>query len=322
MNNQQVFRPKSILKNAYLQSILASKRPGGKFSNQLEKSTQSMILTCPDNVKLSTYYSLQSSERENGCFILLHGWEGGYDSRYMKSATTYLFKNGYSIFRLNFRDHGNTYHLNEGLFFVTLFDEIFQAIQLISEMVNTPIYLTGYSLGANFALRIARKHSKTPIKGLKKILAIAPPIYPEISTDRIDQISLFRYYFLKKWLRSLKKKQSLFPHLYEFNDVFKLKTIRAITEVLVAKYTNHKDACDYFSHYTLLGDSLKDISIPTTIITASDDPIIPVKNFYELTLNKNINLIIHQHGGHIGYIENYYLQSWIDPFLSYWASSY
>jgi len=188
-------------------------------------------------------------------------------------------------------------------------------------MVTTPIYLTGYSLGANFALRIARKHSNTPIKGLKKILAIAPPIHPELTTDRIDQILLFRYYFLKKWFGSLKEKQALFPHLYDFHDVFKLKTIRAITEVLVAKYTNYKDACDYFSHYTLLGNALKDISIPTTIVTATDDPIIPVKNFYELTLNDHINLIIHQHGGHIGFIENYYLQSWIDPFLHDWASS-
>jgi len=238
----------------------------------------------------------------------------------MKSATTYLFQNEYSIFRLNLRDHGDTYHLNEGLFFVTLFDEIFQAIKLISEMVNTPIYIAGYSLGANFALRIALQHSTTPIKGLKKILAIAPPIHPELSTDRIDQISLFRYYFRKKWLRSLNKKQSLFPHLYNFSDVYQLKTIRNITDALIDKYTNYKDACEYFADYTLLGDALKDISLPTTIITAADDPIIPVKDFYELSLNDNINLLIHQHGGHIGYIEDLYLHSWIDHFLPYWAS--
>ena len=217
-------QPIGILKNPYIQSILASKRPGGKFSKKLKSLTKNVLLTCNDNVRLSGYYSTQPYNIKKGCVILLHGWEGGAESRYIRSATQHLFDHGYSIFRLNFRDHGDNHHLNEGLFFVTLFDEVFQAISLIAEMAHVPIiYLAGYSLGANFALRIALEHSKTPIKGLKKILAINPPIHPELTTDKIDQIPLFKYYFLRKWQRSLKIKQLLFPDLYDHNDIFKLK---------------------------------------------------------------------------------------------------
>jgi len=319
--NMKSFQPAGILKNPYIQSILASKRPGGLFSKELQSSTQTITLECNNNVKLSGSYSMHPLTCQKGCFLLLHGWEGSSDSRYIRSATQHLFNQHYSIFRLNLRDHGNSYHLNEGLFFVTLFDEVFQAISLIAEQVNAPIYIAGYSLGGNFALRIALQHSKTPVKGLKKILSINPPIHPELSTDRIDHIPLFRYYFLKKWIQSLKKKQSLFPHLYQLNDIFQLKTIRDVTEALVDKHSNYKNASDYFSRYTLLGDTLKDVTISTTIMTAKDDPIIDVADFYDLCKNEHIHMMIHPYGGHIGYIEGFRLFSWIDHFLPFWAAN-
>ncbi|MBF0452684.1 MAG: alpha/beta fold hydrolase [Candidatus Magnetomorum sp.] len=316
------FQPYGIFKNPYIQSILASKRPGGHFSGLLQTVCQTIVLTCENNEKLLTSYFLQPPNIEKGCVILLHGWEGSSESRYIREATRNLFYQGYSIFRLNLRDHGATYHLNEGLFFGTLFDEVFQAVTQIASMAKgKPVFLVGYSLGANFALRIARQHSKNPIQGLKNVLAIGPPLNPDVSTDKIDQIPLFRYSFLKKWLRSLKRKQQLFPHLYSFDKIFHLKTIREVTEVLLEKHTHFKSAKEYFLCYTLLGDALKDLRVPTTIITAADDPIIPVADFYELVPNDNIRLIIHQYGGHIGFIEGFRLKSWLDRFMQYFLVS-
>jgi len=75
------------------------------------------------------------------------GWEGSQDSTYVISHARFLFDMGVSIFRLNYRDHGPTHHLNEGAFNSTLFNEIFDAVRQISEGASVPAYLIGFSLG-------------------------------------------------------------------------------------------------------------------------------------------------------------------------------
>ena len=82
-----------------------------------------------------------------------------------------------------------------------------------------PFYLAGFSMGGNFALRIARKCAESPIENLSHIVSVSPVLDPEKSTYAIDDVPLLRRYFRKKWLRSLQKKQACFPDLYDFSDV-------------------------------------------------------------------------------------------------------
>jgi hypothetical protein len=117
---------------------------------------------------------------------------------------------------------------------------------------------------------------------------------------------------LAKWRRSLLKKQSLFPDLYDFSAVERFKTIQAVTDFLLAKYSEFESTQDYFDAYAVMGSAVADINIPTTVITAADDPIIPVNDFYELVPNTNLALVIHPHGGHNGFINGIHLRSWYE----------
>ena len=64
--------------------------------------------------------------------------------------------------RLNLRDHGNTAHLNSGLFHSALSHEVIELAKHLmakAQPINgakVPCGLIGYSLGGNFALRLAR----------------------------------------------------------------------------------------------------------------------------------------------------------------------
>ena len=49
-----------------------------------------------------------------GLALLLHGWEGSAESSYMRLTAAQLLARGFDVFRLNFRDHGDSHHLNEG----------------------------------------------------------------------------------------------------------------------------------------------------------------------------------------------------------------
>jgi predicted alpha/beta-fold hydrolase len=161
-------------------------------------------------------------------------------------------------------------------------------------------------------LRILKKCARVPFDNLRHAVSISPVLNPEESTLQIDRIAFIRKYFLTKWRRSLAKKQALFPELYDFERVKDLKTIQAVTDFLLEKYSDFPTAQDYFHAYSVMGSAIEDINTPTTIITAEDDPIIPIKEFYDLKLNKHIQLIIHSYGGHNGFITGFKLQSWYE----------
>ena len=89
--------------------------------------------------------------------ILLHGWEGSADSMYVLSLGSYLFELGCDVYRLNFRDHGPSHHLNEEIFHSCRLDEVVGAVRAIQRALRSTRRSTGFSLGGNFALRVAAR---------------------------------------------------------------------------------------------------------------------------------------------------------------------
>lgn len=308
-----VFDPPFYLKSTVTQTLFASSKIRTWGKNLMLDASREVILNPVDDVHLQGFYSPQADGKTKGMVMLLHGWEGSVNSAYILRTGKVLYEKGYSIFRLNYRDHGDTHHLNRGLFYAVLLDEVFSAVQQVAQYESgLPFYLAGFSMGGNFALRIARKCSERPIKNLKHITSISPVLDPEKSTNAIDSYPLLRRYFRRKWSRSLMKKQALFPDLYDFRDVLMLKTLAEMTEVMVRRYSEYKSSSDYFRGYGITADALSGLTVPTTIITAQDDPIIPVEDFYDLKLPSSTKLIIHRYGGHNGFLENLSGRAWYE----------
>lgn len=311
------FQPPLLLKGAMLQSLLASSRLRTLGRNPMKRAATQRILTSRTGVRLLGALSVPSGRHPKALVILLHGWEGSIDSTYVLQTGNVLFNRNYAIYRINLRDHGASHHLNQGLFYATFMEEVFDAVsQAASEMKGLPLFLVGFSLGGNFALRIARHSRQHPIDGLRHVAAISPVLDPDKATDCIDNNYFLKHYFLRKWLRSLKLKQSLFPDHYDFSDLPALGNVRSITDRLVPRHTEFKNSQEYFQGYTFTGPDFADIMVPTTIIAAKDDPVIPISDFMEIKLNSNIRLVIHSHGGHNGFVESMLLSSWYERKLS------
>lgn len=319
MSADNSFQPPWYLRSGQIQTILASIPLRALGRNPARDAAREIIIETPPGVRLQGYYSSRNSDRATGLVILLHGWEGSADSTYIVCTGKALYQRGYDIFRLNFRDHGSSHHLNQGIFYAVLLEEVFHAVEQVSRMnAEIPVFIVGFSLGGNFALRIARQMRQTPIDNLRHIVAISPVLDPEKATVRIDRQGMIRRYFLKKWLQSLQIKQALFPEAYDFSEVSKLNTIMAVTDKMLDQYSDYNSASEYFKAYAVLGDAIDDLAVPTTIITAADDPIIPVEDFYELRLNHRTELIIHPRGGHNGFIDGFFLKSWYEQKLADW----
>jgi predicted alpha/beta-fold hydrolase len=310
------FRPILPLRPAAIQTILASSKFRVRGANNMSAVGRDIIFETPDGVKLLGSYSQQNGKHAKGLVILLHGWEGSVDSTYILASGSVLFRHGFSVLRLNFRDHGASHHLNEGIFYAILLEEVFQALKQAAQMADKlPVFLVGFSLGGNFVLRILQRHIEDPIMNLLHAIAISPVLDPEKSTSKTDQTLLIRRYFLKKWFNSLKKKQALFPDIYDFTMLFSLNTLAAVTEAILKKYSDFSSATEYFKQYSVVGKAIKDITVATTIITATDDPIIPIEDFYQLETNHLTTLAIQPYGGHNGFIDGLCLKSWYEKIM-------
>lgn len=316
MKDAGTFRPPRHLRNSYIQSILGSSKIRSLGRNPMVETEQEMILDAGEGVRLQGFYSPQTDGESKGLVIMLSGWEGSSRSTYMLCTGRYFYRNGYSIFRLNFRDHGETHHLNEGLFYGTLLDEVFESVRQAAGLESgLPTFLVGFSMGGNFALRVARKCSTDRIENLMHVAAISPGLNPTTATDAIDTDWIFKMYFLRKWRRSLRKKEVMFPHTYNFSELWALRTCKEMTDWMVENYSDFKNTNEYFQGYTLTDGALKDIAVPTTMITSEDDPLVGIEDFNRLKLNDLTELIIHCYGGHNGFILRFPFSSWYEQKL-------
>ncbi len=316
MDPKSEFSPPALLSGPTTQSIMASSHMRVPKDHPMENVTKELIIDAGDGVRLMALHSPQPGGTKKGLAILLHGWEGSHNSVYMIRTSRALFDRRFDVLRLNLRDHGPTHHLNQGLFLGTLIQESHRGVIKAAELADGgPVFLAGWSMGGNFALRMGLRHASEPIPGLKRIAAISPGINPEDSTVTLDNILWSRYYFMKKWRRSLRAKQEAWPDVYDFSDVLKCVTVMGMTAKMLQTYTDYKSCNDYFSCYNITGDVLYDLATPTTILTAEDDPVITVKDFYDLKLNDITELFITAHGGHSGFIEGWKFTSYYEHWL-------
>lgn len=308
--SNSTFLPRSFLKNRHLQSVLASARLLIPPHRPLLDHSEELIVCTPDGSKLLAY--LSRHPRSRGLMIILHGWEGSSSSAYVLAAGSYFFDRGFSVCRLNLRDHGDSHHLNEDLFHGARLQETFDAVNALSQdSKDLPVYLMGFSLGANFALRIAIKHSQTPIHNLRKVFAVSPPLDPYKTTLAIDNgLPLYRKYFLKKWRRSLKKKQQLFPQKYNFKRILQAKTCIDLTSGMMAYFPEFSSYQDYFKLYTLNERSFQDLNVPVTIFIAMDDPVISLDEFRSLGDNHFLTILRQPFGGHCGFVDLFPYRRW------------
>jgi predicted alpha/beta-fold hydrolase len=310
-SRSDIFHPPWLLRSTLLQTVLASRKIRTRGADGVRRLAREVVLNLDDGVRLQGFYSPNAMSRRCGTAVVIHGWEGSAESAYVLCVARHLLANGFGVFRLNMRDHGNTHHLNQGLFYATRLKETHQAVQQVAALAAPdPVYLVGFSMGGNFALRIGLLHERDPVPGFRHIAAISPVLNPDRSTTAVDRFPLIRWYFRKKWKRSLETKQALFPAAYDFRRALAQKTIRRMSEILIGQYSEFATLEDYFAAYTLSSGALSKLALPTTIITAQDDPIVPIEDFRGLKLKASTRLIVHRFGGHSGFIEDVTLTAW------------
>ena len=301
------YKAPRLLRNPHLQSVLSSmplrRASGRRAIERTGAVTREHVLELPDGVRLQGFHSAVPGSASRGLVLLLHGWEGSSESGYLCHSAAVLLARGFETFRLNFRDHGDTHHLNEGLFHSCRLAEVVQAAgEIATRFPARPLLAAGFSLGGNFALRLALAAPEAGLP-LRHAAAVCPAIDPAAVLTALESgPGLYHWYFMRKWRRSLQRKRALFPHKHDFDDRVLAQDMRGLTRWLVERHTDLAGIDDYFAGYAVAGGRLAALQVPVSILAAADDPVIPVSGFPELGLPAHSHLEIADSGGHCGFL--------------------
>jgi uncharacterized protein len=310
------FNPPFWLANAHLQSILPSSLPRRAFvarrAGWLTGASRQLLVDCGNGVRLQGHYAAQPGGA-GGLVLMVHGWEGSAESQYVLSAAQYLYARGFAIFRLNLRDHGPTHHLNPELFHSCRIAEVVGAVRSVQQLFPEPaLSLVGYSLGGNFALRVA---ARAPAAGIRlgQVVAVCPVLDPEHTLEQLERGPwIYRNYFVLKWRSSLVKKHRAWPDLYDLDELLERRNLTRMTEHLVLRHTDFPDLVSYLRGYAIVDGRLGTIEVPSRIIAALDDPLIPARDLERLAPSPQLRITVTRQGGHCGFLDSLTGESWAD----------
>ena len=311
---RSAYRAPRWLRNPHAQSVLGSspvrRRMAAGALAATGAVTSTHVVDGGGGVRLQGLHSTIPGRESLGLALLLHGWEGSVESSYMQLTAAQLLRRGFEVFRLNFRDHGDTHHLNEDVFHSNRIGEVVHAACDVARRFapraggGLPMVAAGYSLGGNFALRLALRAPAAGLK-LEHVAAVCPVLDPARTMDTLEAgFPLYYWYFHRKWRGSLRRKRALFPQRHRFDDRTLALDMRALTRWLVEQYTDLGTLENYFDGYAIARDRLAALQVPASLLTSADDPVIDVADFARLQLPVHATVEVAAHGGHCGFIEN------------------
>jgi len=312
------FTPPRWLRDAHLQSILPSLPPHRYWAHwrarALRAAARAWELDCGGGVRLLAMHS-PPRRAGTGTAVLLHGWEGSSDSCYVLSLAALLYQHGYGIVRLNLRDHGGTHALNRELFHSCRLEDVSGALRALAARCGPErLYLAGFSLGANFLLRAAAEPALPDT--VAGVVGVSPVLHPERAMRALEQgWPVYHAYFVRRWSRSLRRKQVAWPGHFQFDELLRSRELRAMTDELVRRCTGFADIACYLDGYAITGGRLLPLRVPARMLVADDDPIIPAADLARMAPAPLLHIEHTAHGGHCGFLRGLMAHAWSDYYV-------
>ena len=116
----------------------------------------------------------QPTGQAQGQIVFLHGLEGSSEAGYIASFSQQALERGYGVHRLNMRTCGGTEALSESMYHSGLTADPRFVCERLAARGLSHIFVVGFSLGANVALKLAGELSSSSL--LAGVCAVCAPI--------------------------------------------------------------------------------------------------------------------------------------------------
>lgn len=235
--------------------------------------------------------------------VLLHGLGGSSRSRYMVRLSRYLYSKGQRVVRMNLRGCG----LGEGLARLPSHAgrsaDLFAVCKALkAQFPDSKLKIIGFSLAGNITLKMLGELGGDALPLVEKAIVICPAVDLKAGVEFIakPENRFFEKFYLDCLLETAAQKRVIYPDYphVQFPDPLNLYTF---DDLYTAPLCGFRDAEDY---YLLCSSScvVHQIEVPTTILYALDDPVIPAHTIAELTLPPNVTAYATKYGGHVSYL--------------------
>ncbi|EEX94988.1 putative hydrolase [Vibrio orientalis CIP 102891 = ATCC 33934] len=266
-------------------------------------------LDTPDGDFLDIAWSEDLNQADKGkldkpIFVLFHGLEGCFYSPYANGLMNAFAKQGWLSVMMHFRGCSGkpnklarAYHSGEvedARFFLEHLDTLFP---------NQTKVAVGISLGGNMLANYLAKYLDNPLIDAATI--VSAPLDLSACSERIEQgfSKLYKNYLLS----SLKKSALQKHHLLKgelglsYHNIKRVTKLYEFDDLITAPLHGFKDAEDYYHQCSGI-HRLKEITLPTQIIHAKDDPFMTDAVIPKYVLPENIDYRLFDQGGHVGFV--------------------
>jgi len=257
--------------------------------------------------------------------IVLHGLEGDSGRGYMLGMVKALNRGGWDAAALNFR--GCSGESNRQVRFYHSGDtgDLRTAIsQLSIDGRYSEMALVGFSLGGNVVLKYLGECGPNVPAVIRKAAAMSVPCDLTSTSHRLAEPANRMY--MKRFLRLLRQKirmkMAVMPGRLNDDGYERIRNFKDFDDRYTAPVHGFENAEDYWkkaSSQPFLGQ----ISVPTLLINAADDPFLtePCFPVDEAKDNPFLLLEIPDHGGHVGFVTfnrsgEYWSESRVVSFLN------
>jgi predicted alpha/beta-fold hydrolase len=314
------FRPHPIIRGGHLQTIAGAYLPHGlKFEARIHRVLLSDgdALALHDDSSVNLPLPLGEGRGEGipcntaieprtaiPVALLLHGLAGSHQSGYMLRVSAKLRAKGIRVFRLDLRGCGAGIGLARHPLNAGRSEDAAAALDFVHHLCpEAPIHLIGFSMGGNIVLKLAGELAQNPPRYLASVIAVSPPIDLAQCTRQIQR-GLNRIYdraFVKALIKHIAARNELVPDAHSRPLVPSPRRLMDFDSLFTAPLSGFADVYDYYSRASS-GPLLPKISVPTLIITAASDPIVPIACFEQAAYSPTTQLLIASCGGHLGFI--------------------
>jgi len=255
-----------------------------------------------------------------GQLILVHGLEGSSAAGYARSLAQAALEAGYAVHRYNMRSCGGTEHLSG----TTLYHsgQTSDLLAVIRQLHGEPpIFLVGFSLGGNVVLKLAGELGESARELIAGAAGVSTPVDLAACVRQLDRPANFIYSnrFLSRLKQRVRLKERLTPGLFPIENLNRVKSVYEFDDKFTALTFGFGTADNYYATQSS-NQFLERIRIPTLLVQAKDDPLIPfeVYDHPAFSQNPSLRLLAVEHGGHLGFVAKGKPRFWLDQVLVQW----
>ena len=246
--------------------------------------------------------------------VLIHGLGGSAESSYMVASATHLLECGYRVFRLNLRGAGASQNHCRLVYNPGRTDDLRDAVVALSDIDGLAhgVVLVGFSLGGNILLKfMAEDAGQYPVRGAATVSA---PLDLAATSKRLGQRrnSLYQWVLLQRMKRECLRQGARLSE-EERNTIKAARSVWEFDDRFSAPRNNYSGAEPYYTDNSATR-SLSRISLPTLLIYAFDDPIVPADTYrnYRWAENPHLIPLLVEKGGHTGFHGRNETATWHD----------